>query len=177
MQQILEEYQLFQLTTSHRGRPLRALQKTSMLYFNSLPHTEVDNDQRKEWLRKYISTHYLTQRQTLVYENTTSSIAISTHYLTQRQTTGDPKPEENFLNFNSLPHTEVDRRGPYLFVRNRISTHYLTQRQTLYYHPYRIKIYISTHYLTQRQTALAMAKGRVENISTHYLTQRQTHGI
>ena len=131
MQQILEEYQLFQLTTSHRGRPLRALQKTSMLYFNSLPHTEVDNDQRKEWLRKYISTHYLTQRQTLVYENTTSSIAISTHYLTQRQTTGDPKPEENFLNFNSLPHTEVDRRGPYLFVRNRISTHYLTQRQTI----------------------------------------------
>ena len=116
MQQILEEYQLFQLTTSHRGRPLRALQKTSMLYFNSLPHTEVDNDQRKEWLRKYISTHYLTQRQTLVYENTTSSIAISTHYLTQRQTTGDPKPEENFLNFNSLPHTEVDASNSIIII-------------------------------------------------------------
>ena len=100
---------IFQLTTSHRGRPAALAAFFSASYFNSLPHTEVDFTLKLIFPPIYISTHYLTQRQTKQhctctlcnrkFQLTTShrgrhqriqlsviDFKISTHYLTQRQT-------------------------------------------------------------------------------------------
>ena len=54
---------LFQLTTSHRGRQIFVSKFVRFIYFNSLPHTEVDGDILCLVQNIYgISTHYLTQR-------------------------------------------------------------------------------------------------------------------
>ena len=185
----------FQLTTSRRGRRFYPEALTGYQYFNSLPHAEVDawtlftQSNRsyfnslphaevdlsvfsRRW-KQHISTHYLTQRQTIFSLNISGGNFISTHYLTQRQTAHTPK-------------TEKDKK---------ISTHYLTQRQTksnssssdmglfqlttsrrgrhrdgrvvarnvhfnslphaevdAYFVHFRYVNLISTHYLTQRQT-------------------------
>ena len=107
----------------------------------------------KVYFAKDISTHYLTQRQTVLsprvtvfleFQLTTScrgrpyadkvydgSYFISTHYLTQRQTPCAPPVQTIPTYFNSLPHAEVDRgQGSGQYDRACISTHYLTQRQT-----------------------------------------------
>ena len=53
---------VFQLTTSHRGRHLLLQSEQLHLYFNSLPHTEVDVPLWHPTTEGIISTHYLTQR-------------------------------------------------------------------------------------------------------------------
>ena len=58
--------EIFQLTTSRRGRPecgIRIFYQYS--YFNSLPHAEVDKMSGIFTTISNISTHYLTQRQTV----------------------------------------------------------------------------------------------------------------
>ena len=120
-----------QLTTSHRGR---------------LPQYHLPFN------FEYISTHYLTQRQTNLSDDAVSLVIISTHYLTQRQTT---------IQLVKL-------------LKLQISTHYLTQRQTIQMFEICGAIDISTHYLTQRQTGTALLNILDYDISTHYLTQRQT---
>ena len=56
------DYVVFQLTTSHRGRRKHLLHAGYQEYFNSLPHTEVDDFKSRHELKVIISTHYLTQR-------------------------------------------------------------------------------------------------------------------
>ena len=131
-------------------------------YFNSLPHTEVDtrcqypgiprnqfqlttSHRGRQCIRtaytgNLISTHYLTQRQTVSLWHPTAKCVISTHYLTQRQT------------------NSCNRR---LFRRIHISTHYLTQRQTILRDNCLCNHVISTHYLTQRQTQLTLVSSTV----------------
>ena len=53
---------VFQLTTSHRGRRKGLLDHSHLSHFNSLPHTEVDEDPVHRVHDRIISTHYLTQR-------------------------------------------------------------------------------------------------------------------
>ena len=55
-------------------------------HFNSLPHAEVDKNGLQVYSDIFISTHYLTQRQTGKQDEDGMPIIISTHYLTQRQT-------------------------------------------------------------------------------------------
>ena len=123
---------------------------------------------------KDISTHYLTQRQTVQNIATILATIISTHYLTQRQTaaSGEQKqcrtsfqlttshrgrpcyhlviPPASY--FNSLPHTEVDAVAP------------LPDEKEQYFNS-----------LPHTEVDLDVAdSGRVPIISTHYLTQRQT---
>ena len=105
---------------------------TIMLYFNSLPHAEVDIVHLERIRAIAISTHYLTQRQTGDSGNFTVQKNISTHYLTQRQT-----------EIGNVRSVFID-----------ISTHYLTQRQTKESGVSHLLMDISTHYLTQRQTSL-----------------------
>ena len=104
---------------------------TIMLYFNSLPHAEVDIVHLERIRAIAISTHYLTQRQTGDSGNFTVQKNISTHYLTQRQT-----------EIGNVRSVFID-----------ISTHYLTQRQTKESGVSHLLMDISTHYLTQRQTS------------------------
>ena len=107
---------------------------------------------RQVWKAPRISTHYLTQRQTLsallhgrtkIFQLTTSRrgrrtavfpsgiIAnISTHYLTQRQTA-----HKRYVPVSAVFQLTTSRRGRLCQLCRRsngssISTHYLTQRQT-----------------------------------------------
>ena len=144
----------FQLTTSRRGRRSRSLPRTGHRYFNSLPHAEVDTFQELRSLCFFISTHYLTQRQTII--SSSRSILCQIFQLT------------------------TSRRGRQdLCARIEdelsISTHYLTQRQTRKKAEELKLQVISTHYLTQRQTVKKLIDFLDCNISTHYLTQRQTN--
>ena len=144
---------IFQLTTSHRGRPAALAAFFSASYFNSLPHTEVDFTLKLIFPPIYISTHYLTQRQTMRPNIHLQNGTISTHYLTQRQT---------FLEFT------ID-------LLKNISTHYLTQRQT--------KQHCTCTLCNRKFQLTTSHRGRHQRIqlsvidfkiSTHYLTQRQT---
>ena len=77
----------FQLTTSYRGRPNADDTAVYAVYFNSLPHTEVDIDAANIAL---------------------SGIAfqLTTSYRGRRRS-GSIRSQEK-RHFNSLPHTEVD---------------------------------------------------------------------
>ena len=123
-----------------------------LLYFNSLPHAEVDLNDKILYYPGDISTHYLTQRQTQWRLDDGRIIKISTHYLTQRQTfiLGSLNGWKTF-------QLTTSRRG-----RLNCCGHAL------------FSSYISTHYLTQRQTEGFRHQGNLIKISTHYLTQRQT---
>ena len=147
------------------------------MYFNSLPHAEVDR-----WAgtgknrRRAISTHYLTQRQT---EHCLCTSRVGTFQLTTSRR-GRPIRFAHLLpadHFNSLPHAEVDVTCPWPAYPVIISTHYLTQRQTKEIRKKVLVNKISTHYLTQRQTDILKNLDELASISTHYLTQRQTRGI
>ena len=125
---------LFQLTTSHRGRRLSGTRKNNhtqisthyltqrqttfpalpvaiTLYFNSLPHTEIDHVLPS--VRGRNEGHFNSLPHT--------EVDCTEHC----NNTGNN-------NFNSLPHTEVDG-GLWRAeaMQNIISTHYLTQRQTM----------------------------------------------
>ncbi len=54
--------EIFQLTTSRRGRPSKLYRQHGRNYFNSLPHAEVDHQSYIVNMDEIISTHYLTQR-------------------------------------------------------------------------------------------------------------------
>ena len=90
---------LFQLTTSRRGRPLQSTEKHQKSHFNSRPHEEVDGIRETPSVRKRISTHDLSKRSTLL-------LTLLSHSNTH---------------FNSRPHEEVDsipilqRMSGYLF--------------------------------------------------------------
>ena len=120
----------FQLTTSHRGRRGATHKRTVFSYFNSLPHTEVDQYLSGIRLILYISTHYLTQRQTLTLAHRSCGL----HFNSLPHTEVDEVilVERQIMQyFNSLPHTEVDASIYFTLVTRSISTHYLTQRQTI----------------------------------------------
>ena len=53
---------IFQLTTSRRGRQGLISEPCKSVYFNSLPHAEVDCSEYGSGRPENISTHYLTQR-------------------------------------------------------------------------------------------------------------------
>ena len=121
----------FQLTTSHRGRQhSRHYQVAITLYFNSLPHTEIDHVLPS--VRGRNEGHFNSLPHT--------EVDCTEHC----NNTGNN-------NFNSLPHTEVD--GGLWRARamqNIISTHYLTQRSDRAITSLFLLLHISTHYLTQR---------------------------
>ena len=74
-------FQLFQLTTSRRGRPCSHVPFSTNKYFNSRPHEEVDlafrNSQKITFV---ISTHDLTKRSTTA--STSSSLVGNAFQLT-----------------------------------------------------------------------------------------------
>ena len=188
----------FQLTTSRRGRLVNGEQETlalsisthyltqrqtkithyypeKQLYFNSLPHAEVDaatdgrssictlfqlttsrrgrrRSEKEVELREHFNSLPHAEVDQII-EDSANYQFISTHYLTQRQTHGIRKVCDLCRYFNSLPHAEVDNPIALLnpFCTN-ISTHYLTQRQTGSGQFLDSDRFISTHYLTQRQT-------------------------
>ena len=114
---------VFQLTTSHRGRLVTSRLTDTKEYFNSLPHTEVDEGMTKEEAK---------------------AMVISTHYLTQRQTNIRPVHHLLQSHFNSLPHTEVDSN----LSQNseRISINYITNRTiNLYFFHFKYLITITKH--------------------------------
>ncbi len=52
-----DSQQIFQLTTSRRGRLSRICQKIRILYFNSRPHEEVDQrTMRGKWWKKHFNS-------------------------------------------------------------------------------------------------------------------------
>ena len=64
--------------------------------------------------RKYdISTHSLTRRLTVVWNQWIDINAISTHSLTRRLTANAQAWYEYFKNFNSQPHKEADNPAPH----------------------------------------------------------------
>ena len=144
-----------------------------------------------------ISTHYLTQRQTIRSRCLIPSVRIFQLTTSRR---GRPEAASSSIPTDSFQLTTSRRGRLYLrkdgIIMYLISTHYLTQRQTdVLLFPSQ-DLYISTHYLTQRQTAVppfvirfagfqltTSRRGRqsswlyiffIFSISTHYLTQRQT---
>ena len=144
----------FQLTTSHRGR------RRTLVLDGSIAQFQLTTSHRGrliiavvsvvQWI---ISTHYLTQRQTIQQVAQGNRIYISTHYLTQRQT--------HCMRFHYI-----------LFF---ISTHYLTQRQTCACSEddtISLQFQLTTSHRGRLEIALKRLK--IINISTHYLTQRQT---
>ena len=102
------ESTLFQLTTSHRGRPRASSWILEFRNFNSLPHTEVD----------FSSLHSIPN--SFLFQLTTS----------HRGRQGGKTSLKLVKYFNSLPHTEVDEKWRCIGSTENISTHYLTQRQT-----------------------------------------------
>ena len=115
--------------------PLYAFSLYFIFYFNSLPHTEVDVLFLLVFFRIFISTHYLTQRQTnpywtackfFTFQLTTSHRGrlLALHLLKSRskfQLTTSHRGrqwkrvlENPKKNFNSLPHTEVDGKKQFL---------------------------------------------------------------
>ena len=83
-----EEKEVFQLTTSRRGRRYDYDSDGTYKHFNSRPHEEVD----------------------LVQIFTSKLFLISTHDLTKRSTVYAPLTVKSSYNhFNSRPHEEVDR--------------------------------------------------------------------
>ena len=120
---------VFQLTTSHRGRPPITSLSLLFSYFNSLPHTEVDQLQRLFYSVK-IDFNSLPHTEV-------DNWACSSSYFC--------------LYFNSLPLTEVDRSLPGKTSRQRTfqltTSHRGRQVLTLTYSE---SMPISTHYLTQR---------------------------
>ena len=188
---------LFQLTTSRRGRRRSEKEVELREHFNSLPHAEVDQIIEDSANYQFISTHYLTQRQTIRSRCLIPSVRIFQLTTSRR---GRPEAASSSIPTDSFQLTTSRRGRLYLrkdgIIMYLISTHYLTQRQTdVLLFPSQ-DLYISTHYLTQRQTAVppfvirfagfqltTSRRGRqsswlyiffIFSISTHYLTQRQT---
>ena len=89
----------FQLTTSRRGRRL--------IFTHSIPLSlfQLTTSRRG---RRFLLAH--------IYY----SFFISTHYLTQRQTYSDLRPEYIGVHFNSLPHAEVDGHDEFKLVDCKI---------------------------------------------------------
>ena len=104
-----QEDQLFQLTTSRRGR-LEGLRNSFNSWFISTHDLTKRSTRRcrsKIWF-DIISTHDLTKRSTQVMLSQSLRSAISTHDLTKRSTRGERKAHPNPSHFNSRPHEEVD---------------------------------------------------------------------
>ncbi len=169
-------HQVFQLTTSRRGRRWQSagffmtyaisthdLTKRSTVgfrvwathrkYFNSRPHEEVDDALRHVVAHIVISTHDLTKRSTFL------RCPFWTPFLFQLTTSRRGRP--------FLPHLAA--------LNCLISTHDLTKRSTFDFLQCCVTvIIISTHDLTKRSTvqvALCLNHGC---ISTHDLTKRST---
>ena len=132
LQLTAQEYQdIFQLTTSRRGRPVSGLIPACWNSFNSRPHAEVDAyDMGWTSLWFDLSTHDLTQRSTIGFPYSPSSEDLSTHDLTQRSTI--------------LKHHH--------YTAGELSTHDLTQRSTMCSIIIEHRPCLSTHDLTQRST-------------------------
>ena len=102
---------IFQLTTSHGGRPFSRSMPASSASFNSRPHTEVDNEfgsfysmiltfqlttshggrlllQDNYFSSDFLSTHDLTRRSTIHNIRNVIYADLSTHDLTRRSTNG-----------------------------------------------------------------------------------------
>ena len=101
------------------------------LYFNSLPHTEVDIVAICKCFSGYISTHYLTQRQT------TGSPSLTPKVIFQLTTSHRGRLSNYIIKFAFfIFQLTTSHRGRLFFSHTKkneifISTHYLTQRQTM----------------------------------------------
>ena len=78
--------EVFQLTTSRRGRHSKSIFQRLQWHFNSRPHEEVDSNLRNELIVNSISTHDLTKRSTCILRRCGRLLDISTHDLTKRST-------------------------------------------------------------------------------------------
>ena len=79
-------WDVFQLTASQGGWPIRTLMERRFTHFNSQPHKEADHQFTGMRRRIYISTHSLTRRLTQSYIVNMDEVSISTHSLTRRLT-------------------------------------------------------------------------------------------
>ena len=166
---------IFQLTTSRRGRQLVSLFSPLLLHISThyltqrQTITEVVTPEVPD-----ISTHYLTQRQTLFVFFRFRCFTISTHYLTQRQTSPTTHSSSSF----TFQLTTSRRGRPVILTvifENLKNFNSLPHAEVDDTHEcYIVSEDISTHYLTQRQTKEERLGETVKRISTHYLTQRQT---
>ena len=150
--EVAERYKVFQLTSSRRGWHFANSMGDKVRNFNSHPHEEDDTSYNSSNDFKYISTHILTKRMTVLL---ISLYVGSTFQLTS------------------------SRRGwrirfCYESASRIISTHILTKRMTLRMAKASIHVTISTHILTKRMTILNIPQATYSNISTHILTKRMT---
>ena len=146
-------HQVFQLTTSRRGRRCPPACCSPYSYFNSRPHEEVDFLAVSVLDTFSISTHDLTKRSTvsassgcleLSYFNSRPHEEVDVRFppmLRYGNNYFNSRPHEevdrasgtllkSWLYFNSRPHEEVDRKHCCRACRIRISTHDLTKRST-----------------------------------------------
>ena len=143
---------LFQLTTSRRGRLYFLAQKCNIeIYFNSLPHAEVD----------IVKTSFITSYE--AFQLTTSRRG--------RRSNGNSRVQES-LYFNSLPHAEVDHR---LFLPF-LHTHHFNSLPHAEVDSFRLSTrYPRRHFNSLPHAEVDTKKQQVSSsstISTHYLTQR-----
>ena len=143
----------FQLTASRRGWP----------YF---PFSIFRN--------RYISTHSLTKRLTVIASPPCNSLIISTHSLTKRLTNW-----QDGLLMRQIFQLTASRRGwrewsSNFFYGICISTHSLTKRLTRSAFEGIVNFIISTHSLTKRLTKTRLSDEEQAYISTHSLTKRLT---
>ena len=166
--------EVFQLTTSRRGRLCRPAFHQRNEYFNSRPHEEVDScyycylsekshfnsrpheevDQEVSYpgMHHIISTHDLTKRSTCAVLQAKSREDISTHDLTKRST----------------------KTGMKKFRNMSISTHDLTKRSTVRLCLYTLRQrYFNSRPHEEVDVDLSHWGGGAK-ISTHDLTKRST---
>ena len=149
---IEEPTSVFQLTTSHRGRPGSSI---------------VDYEDS-------ISTHYLTQRQTgfPVPLLPIFPFQLTTSHRGRLSSPRAPAPADIFqltTSHRGRLQTAFVTVAPSVF---QLTTSHRGRRRIQCKRTFTISI--STHYLTQRQTKCSNFYNRIGFISTHYLTQRQT---
>ena len=165
-------HQLFQLTTSRRGRRIRLGYSFSLSYFNSLPHAEVD--QKLQMLQqrwKYFNSlpHAEVDAEYDVISSGASKFQLTTsrrgrltdspdcplNWVFQLTTSRRGRQYSVLLPgrqryFNSLPHAEVDATRQYknaLRIAFQLTTSRRGRQQGSQGHH---ETGISTHYLTQR---------------------------
>ena len=191
-------HQVFQLTTSRRGRRWQSagffmtyaisthdLTKRSTVgfrvwathrkYFNSRPHEEVDDALRHVVAHIVISTHDLTKRSTFL------RCPFWTPFLFQLTTSRRGRPFlPHLAALNCLISThDLTKRSTFDFLQCCvtviiISTHDLTKRSTVQVALCLNHGCISTHDLTKRSTAICLLVISWKIISTHDLTKRST---
>ena len=144
--------EVFQLTTSRRGR-LRILPGSALRrHFNSRPHEEVDMSSCRRFHRP---CYFNSRPHEEVDQDTPRTMWIKGIFQLTTSRRGRRKSgrrSRHFKYFNSRPHEEVDETLSDLWESGGISTHDLTKRSTYKQSGYTLFRNISTHDLTKRST-------------------------